>query len=82
LFEHDPFGKPVSTFPDHALGSRIAENEAVQSQAVFRDHKQACGFEHERNRACRRRTGQSEVRSNIKEALTFGWKKLTIVVRF
>jgi hypothetical protein len=20
LFEHDPFGKPVPTFPDHALG--------------------------------------------------------------
>jgi hypothetical protein len=21
LFEHDLFGKPVSTFPDHALGT-------------------------------------------------------------
>jgi len=21
-FEHDPFGKPVPTFPDHALGDR------------------------------------------------------------
>jgi len=23
LFEHDLFGKPVSTFPDHALGDEF-----------------------------------------------------------
>ena len=30
LFEHDLFGKPVSTFPDHALG-RVLINQSVVS---------------------------------------------------
>jgi hypothetical protein len=33
LFEHDLFGKPVSTFPDHALGGSAAD-KGVRAQSA------------------------------------------------
>jgi len=34
LFEHDLFGKPVSTFPDHALADSQAKQAAPASHRV------------------------------------------------
>src|SRR5439155_19186824 len=46
LFEHDLFGKPVSTFPDHAAPSGaplriddVAQAVAEQVEAEHRDHQ-------------------------------------------
>jgi ADP-ribose pyrophosphatase YjhB (NUDIX family) len=42
LFEHDLFGKPVSTFPDHALMPAVSPPSHPQlavSAAIFRDDK-------------------------------------------
>jgi 8-oxo-dGTP diphosphatase len=42
LFEHDLFGKPVSTFPDHALmpaASPPSHPQLAVSAAIFRDDK-------------------------------------------
>jgi hypothetical protein len=37
LFEHDLFGKPVSTFPDHALAIRTRRAASTQKwEPVFR----------------------------------------------
>jgi hypothetical protein len=34
LFEHDLFGKPVPTFPDHALAQRLATRFAIALVAI------------------------------------------------
>jgi hypothetical protein len=34
LFEHDLFGKPVSTFPDHALAVASVDLEALARNAL------------------------------------------------
>jgi hypothetical protein len=56
LFEHDLFGKPVSTFPDHALApTRLlssADQQDVRGKEGERQghtearKKQLCGFSH------------------------------------
>src|SRR5205807_8939862 len=41
LFEHDPFGKPVSTFPDHAPGAQWAPKRKPGQKD--RAHLTRCG---------------------------------------
>jgi hypothetical protein len=53
LFEHDLFGKPVATFPDHALGTgrfnflKMAKGEENFPGliAVGRPHDGGCGID-------------------------------------
>jgi hypothetical protein len=35
LLEHDLFGKPVSTFPDHALGDAETRLPAAQTEPMI-----------------------------------------------
>ena len=50
LFEHDLFGKPDSTFPDHALGRLARKQQRLKGLGVLHEHGTE-GIEAERAQA-------------------------------
>ena len=45
LFEHDLFGKPVSTFPDHALALVDGNDAPAIGQAVYPGERERIDYE-------------------------------------
>src|SRR3954470_22213510 len=44
LLEHDRFGKPLHTFPDHALGQHAARQEARRSLLMIGERNESFFF--------------------------------------